>query len=240
MKFLKFLTERRCVYCSSPYFKDEEKFHALCPNCAQKLKRMTRGYCKTCGTIQHNSLKNEVLNSCKICEEKPVQWKELYFFSAYEDILQDLIRQSKFHDNIIILPLLADILLPIIKEISYFDFLVPVPVHNKRLRKRGYNQCAEIAKHLHKKAKIPINMRALEKKIYTQSQASLSRKERLKNVKLSFIAHRKEVENKVILLFDDVSTTGSTFRECTNTLIKAGAKKVIVLYLAGVSLYRRC
>ncbi len=237
-----FIFQKRCLYCKKSYHdKDYENYaqntiHNLCPSCASQLKRKTKGYCLTCGTLQDIALENEVLKSCPICEEKPVPWEDLRFYANYDTILKDIIRYAKFHNKFIYTKTLADIILPLIKEIDDFDMLIPIPMHTHKLRERGYNQCHEIAKHLNKTAHIPYESQALFKVKETKPQSSLERKKRLTNLKNAFNADKSKLEGKTILLLDDVSTTGSTLREATKCLLKAGARKVYVIYIAGVKL----
>jgi ComF family protein len=109
-----------------------------------------------------------------------------------------------------------------------FDALVPVPLHAARVRERGYNQSEEIAKGLASVLNIPVKSGCLKRLRYTQSQTLLSADERKINLANVFSAlHAKEqVQGKVILLTDDVITTGSTLNACADALLQAGAKRV--------------
>ncbi len=241
-QIIDFFKQKRCLNCKKVYsanaykLANTKEIHALCPHCATSLTRLTKGYCIKCGTLQDSSLANEVLNSCAICEESPVPWEDLRFFASYEDTLKDIIRYAKFHNKFIYTKTLADIILPLIQEFDNFDFIVPIPMHVNKLRQRGYNQCIELCKHLKLQANIPYENNALIKHKETLAQSGLDRKERLKNIKNCFTANKTKVEGKTILLLDDVATTGSTLREASNCLLKAGAKKVYIIYIAGVKL----
>lgn len=116
---------------------------------------------------------------------------------------------------------------------SSFDLLIPVPLHSKRLRERGFNQALLLVKELSQRTRIPYSKRLLRKRISTPPQIHLSGRERERGVRGSFHIQREdEIEGKVILLVDDVYTTGATVNECSKVLLKAGAERVDVLTLA--------
>jgi ComF family protein len=101
------------------------------------------------------------------------------------------------------------------------------------LRERGFNQALLLVRELNRSTRIPYSKKLLRKKILTPPQVHLSRAEREKAVRGSFDLQREEeVEGKLILLVDDVYTTGSTVNECARVLRKAGAKQIDVLTLA--------
>jgi ComF family protein len=113
------------------------------------------------------------------------------------------------------------------------DLLVPVPLHRKRLRERGFNQALLLARELSRQTQIPYEARILQKKKATPPQVQLNGEEREEGVKGVFhVTRRDGVEGKTILLIDDVYTTGATVNECSKVLIRGGAKRVDVLTLA--------
>jgi competence protein ComFC len=115
--------------------------------------------------------------------------------------------------------------------------VVPVPLHSRRLRSRGYNQSELLAYSLLKNPILAgINWKisnCLKRKIYTVPQVKLGRAERLVNLKGAFECENfKIINGKKIILIDDVCTTGATLSECKKVLIAAGAAKVTALVLA--------
>jgi len=113
------------------------------------------------------------------------------------------------------------------------DLLIPVPLHIKRLRERGFNQAYLLIGRWAKLEKIPCDPFALLRTRWTEPQTSLSRKERKKNMKHAFaLRHSEKIGGQKILLVDDVYTTGSTANECARVLMEAGAEFVDVLTLA--------
>lgn len=105
--------------------------------------------------------------------------------------------------------------------------LIPVPLHEKKLRQRGYNQSEELAKELAKILKIPVISNFLVKIKSTESQMHLKKEAREKNLLGAFAIKKPfDFAQGKIFLVDDVYTTGSTMEECAKVLRKAGAKTV--------------
>ena len=114
------------------------------------------------------------------------------------------------------------------------DFLtVPVPLHRRRLKERGFNQTLLLAKVLSSDLGTQLDYLSLIRKKYTRAQTGLKREERRKNVKDAFsVIYPEIIRDKKIILVDDVFTTGHTLNECARTLKKSGAIGVICLTLA--------
>ncbi len=117
--------------------------------------------------------------------------------------------------------------------IEDFSMVIPVPLHVKRLRERGFNQSGILAREIARTCSIPLDCASLERKVDTKPQTALKKTERAKNIRGAFaVTNPDNVEGKKILLIDDVFTTGSTLRECARVLIRNGAKEVAALTLA--------
>jgi ComF family protein len=122
-------------------------------------------------------------------------------------------------------------------KLSENDLVIPVPLHTRRLRERGFNQSLLLARQVSRRRSIPLNFTALQRARQTQPQTQLSGPERRKNVRGAFEVRKREaVKGKRILLIDDVFTTGATVQECAYVLREAGATEVQVLTLARVAL----
>ena len=118
-------------------------------------------------------------------------------------------------------------------ELAEADILVPVPLFPKRGRKRGYNQSELLARSLGRQIGLPVNTTALARVRNTVSQTTLGRKGRLQNMSGAFKTMRpQEVKGKVVLLIDDVATTGATLEGCAQALRAADAKKVLAYTFA--------
>lgn len=110
---------------------------------------------------------------------------------------------------------------------------MPVPLHVQRLREREFNQSALLANPLSHHLGLPLVLGQLMRIRQTVPQTSLTRKERLTNLREAFAVPQPEkIRGKTILLVDDVMTTGTTIHECANTLLRAGAGQVYAVTLA--------
>jgi len=115
----------------------------------------------------------------------------------------------------------------------HFDAMVPVPLHPKRLRWRGFNQALILAREVGRHWQVDVDPFVLMRNRETSLQTELNEEERRKNVRRAFSLHpEKSVHGKIILLVDDVYTSGATVNECSRALLRAGAKEVYVLTLA--------
>lgn len=116
--------------------------------------------------------------------------------------------------------------------ISEIDLIVPVPIHPKKKRIRGYNQAQMIAEGLSKELKIPVGENVLERSNFNESQTRKTRNDRVKDLRESFVLGKKDISNKHILLVDDVLTTGATLEACSTELLKQEGVKVSLATLA--------
>jgi len=113
------------------------------------------------------------------------------------------------------------------------EAIIPVPLHPQKKRQRGFNQAEIIARELALLKGIPLEEKRLVKVKNVPPQTSLEQKEREKNVRGAFrVVKSERVKGKILILVDDVYTTGSTLRECSLELKRAGAKEVKALTIA--------
>jgi len=113
------------------------------------------------------------------------------------------------------------------------DLILPVPLHTRRLRERGFNQAILLGEIFSKKWGVALSRNNLKRIRWTEPQVNLGAAERAANVRGAFaIASEKEIAGKRIFLVDDVYTTGSTAKECSRILMKSGAAVVAVLTVA--------
>ena len=111
--------------------------------------------------------------------------------------------------------------------------LIPVPLHKKKLKQRGFNQSQELANNLSDYFSIPVLDNILIKTKQTLNQVELTQEQRKHNIQEVFsINNSKLIQNKTILLIDDVYTTGSTIKECSNTLKQANPKQIYGITVA--------
>ncbi|MBI4550369.1 MAG: ComF family protein [Candidatus Omnitrophica bacterium] len=142
--------------------------------------------------------------------------------------MKTLLHQIKFEGKRPLINLFAEALAGFADagELPAFDSAVPVPLDEKRLRERGFNQSEVLASLLAAGLELPVR-RSLKKIRATPPQSSLNRKKRLENLSGSFsVAEPARVQGKRVLLVDDIYTTGATANECARTLLAAGARSV--------------
>ncbi len=206
----------------------------FCAECQESIQVITLPFCQICG--RPFPLKYTSTHVCGGCLKNPPFFKAARSVFIYTEPIKRSIIQFKFKGNTALANDLAKMLL-----FHLQDFLgqikpetvIPVPLHLKRLRERGYNQCVLLAQIIAKYLKIPCEKMVLKKVKPTLPQVGLSQAQRHKNVKGSFaVIHPQLVKGKRILLIDDVFTTGSTVNECAKVLHKAGASGVWVATLS--------
>ena len=121
----------------------------------------------------------------------------------------------------------------ICEQIKKYDIIIPVPISKKRLKERGYNQSALIAKEIANYLKIEYNEKVLIKIKDNIAQSILEGKDRELNVKDVYkVKDFEKIKNKKILVIDDIYTTGSTVNECSRILKINGAKDIGVFIIA--------
>ena len=154
---------------------------------------------------------------------------------VYDKPINALIKGAKYDNKIYLLEVFAKYLSNLYFK-SYFnaDYICFVPMTEKALKRRGYNQSEILARLVSEKVNVEL-IDCLEKSKETTRQAKLTRRERLKNLESVFrVTKRKEIKEKTLLLIDDVTTTGATAENIAKKLKNAGAKRVYLLSVASV------
>lgn len=203
-------------------------FPPLCGFCG---KIDTKYICKDCIKI----INIISLNKQEIYNDKYFK-KHLYVFK-YEDIIREKILKFKFENEAYLHRFFAEAVLnnkENIKFIEEFDYLIPVPIHKMRKKQRGYNQSELIAKAICQEIKsIKFQTNIIKKDKNIAPQSTLNQKQRLENIKDVYkVINKEKIENKKILILDDIYTTGSTANECSRILINSGAKEIGVITIA--------
>ncbi|MBI5683320.1 MAG: ComF family protein [Deltaproteobacteria bacterium] len=209
----------------------------LCKDCVQGINLINDGFCTICG-IPFIS-KASSLHVCGRCIKKKPKFTMARSIGIYEDVLMDAVHKLKYNGKTSLAKPLG--LLMAEKLSSAFSLepkaflIVPVPLHKKRLKERGFNQSLLLAREVAKTHHIHLDYLNFKRIRYTEPQINLKDKDRLKNVKGAFSVKDALIfKGKKILLIDDVYTTGATVTECVKVLKKAGAKTVHVFTLARV------
>ena len=222
--FLDILFPRSCFGCG-------REGSYLCQDCQSCLDISEDVFCLC--SIPRRLVFSSNMNSAKCGRCLSKKLNGLFFPLSYQNnLIKELIRQFKYDPFVKELAKpLAELIIAhlnlIDKEVWKNKILIPVPLHKKRLKQRGFNQAEEIAKELAKKLNISLLVNCLKKVKITSPQAKLSEKEREKNIKGAFLTKNHNlIQGKRILLVDDVYTTGATMEEAAKVLKQAGAKEV--------------
>ncbi|MFN2267852.1 MAG: ComF family protein [Desulfonatronovibrio sp.] len=230
-RFFAHIIGKRCQVCSRVL---EGVHHGimLCSNCSDQLAPRKGGYCAMCARVY--ALDDESTHLCLDCRLKPVFWNAIAFYAVYQGLLRDMIIRYKFNADLGLGSVLGSLLYEAASKhhYEYMDWIIPVPLHYRRLQSRGFNQSLELSRILGKKTKLPVLKDALVKIRHTPPQSSMGRKSRLKSLKGVFQVRTDIVRNSGIILVDDIMTTGSTLKECSKVLLKAGAADIRVAILS--------
>lgn len=207
------------------------------PDFWQQLEFIESPFCRQCGLPFGFEICGEAL--CAVCMENPPVFDQSRSAVIYNDASRKLILGFKYGDKLHSLHTFIPWLLRSGQGLlPSADFIIPVPLHSKRLRSRKFNQSALLAQALAKKtAKIYLPWSLLRIR-HTTPQNGLSAKARDKNVRGAFMVppHQAgQLRDKTVILIDDVHTSGATLNECARVLKAAGVKTVNVLTLARVT-----
>jgi len=214
----------------------------LCSTCTSEFLPIESPICPTCG-IMFKSRQGED-HVCGECLESPKRFEIARSVGIYENALMDAIHCFKYKGKIQLARPFGMLLFASFINCwnaNSIDLIVPVPLHNKKLKTRGFNPSFLLVRDWElfaaessvEMSKIRVVRDVLTKIKWTEPQTGLMRKKRLTNVKNAFsIEDSAKIAGKRILLVDDVYTTGATVNECSNVLLRDGAGHVDVLTLA--------
>jgi len=178
---------------------------------------------------------------CELCRRAQPLYVKAAAYGSYQGGLRDLIHLLKYDRVRPAATVLGRMLAEAVGDLqlcftSGSIVMVPVPLHAKKLRQRGFNQSELIARSALKLLSgggFQLNAQVLERQRETQSQIGLSRHQRRENMRGAFVvAAPDEIAGREVLLVDDVMTTGTTVSECARVLRRAGASKIYVATVA--------
>lgn len=219
-----------CIICNNPINKNNT--YSMCKSCFNEMHFILDG-CIKCGKpIIYHSLEKQDISGCSSCFNKTFYFDKSISCIEYNDISKKLILDFKYKSKTYMSNYIADIMKEKLEiENIKFDCILYVPLHKKRLKKRGFNQSKKIAIKLGKLINKP-SYDILIRKKYTKPLYNLSKDERNKILKNVFgITDNIKIKNKNILLIDDIFTTGSTVNEISKLLKLKGVNKVYVMTL---------
>lgn len=206
-----------------------ESISYVCDSCCENIDYIVPPWCEICGIPNTE-------NVCIDCATNPPQYGKLRTIGNYRGALQQLIHLYKFEKRTNLVKYLVQLIItnfPNDLTLDEYDYILPIPIHKRRLRERGFNQTVLLADHISKQSNNPILTNALIREKNTSPQSSLDREARQTNIIGAFALRRSEIiRNKKILVLDDVYTTGATVREVVKVLWTADPMDIDVLTLA--------
>ncbi len=207
--FLDLLYPRTCGICG----KIHEEY--LCKKCEKNLEKLSH----------HKIYKSKL---------KPISYHAYVF--PYDGEIREKLITYKFHEQAYLYQTFAKIILKsenLCRFIKKYDIIIPISIHKKRKKQRGYDQTVLIAKEIAKKLEINIKLDVLVKRNNIQPQSSLNKCQRRQNIKNAYqLQNEQEITNQRILLMDDIYTTGATMQECAKTLQKANPREIAAFTFA--------
>ena len=211
-------------------------FPQVCPGCNRLLLKQEKAICLHCNSSLPVRLN---LNPEELQQRfyGRLQLKEAYGFLLFKNkgLTQKLLHSIKYKGNKELAFELGKMFGTRCKELNLFssvDVTVPIPLHISKLRFRGFNQSAIIAEGLAVGLGIEMNDEAVIRKVKTTTQTKKTRTERWKNVDNTFELVSSSLENKHVLLVDDVITTGATLESCGQTILNGSTNKLSIGCLA--------
>ena len=214
----------------------------LCSACMRGLILIESPICVCCGLPFKSRQGTDHL--CGGCITEPKYFKIARAPLIYEQVLTRVIHRFKYNGKIQLADPLAELLLATFRMFwnkKCVDLILPVPLHLKKLRKRGFNQAYLLVRnwrtlagqYYHDPTEFQIERDLLIRSLPTAPQSALGRAKRAANIKNAFeLKNAEQIKDKHILLIDDLYTTGATVNECARLLLKYGVRQVDVLTLA--------
>lgn len=216
-----------CAACSAPL--DDPSAGAVCRPCWTAIPPVTGLVCRVCGDTLPTWRPEQLDHLCTRCRRSPRAITSGRSIGPYEGRLRDILHALKYDGRRSVAAPLGRLMARAGPEVLRgADCVVPVPLHFTRHYTRGFNQAAELARHVG-----PPVVAALRRRRATVTQTDLPEGERHANVRRAFALKRwHSVRGQVVVVVDDVSTTGATIDACARVLLEAGAKEVRALTAA--------
>jgi len=228
----------RCRGCSSRiYGRDSEYF---CVPCWDEIQLVSHPLCNLCGRPFPDASGED--HTCGICLDRPPRFAAARAWACYPreeqqtHPLRQVVQKFKYGRKVALGKPLGRLMARGCQEFlaaCRAELIVPVPLHAKRLRWRGFNQSVLLARQIGRIYQVPMDPFVLMRGKETTPQTQLTEEDRRRNIRGAFAVNpEKSVKGKTILLVDDVYTSGATVNECSQILKRAGAEEVYVLTLA--------
>lgn len=219
-----------CVFCGKPLIWQNNI--TICSDCIELLEYMNDESCWNCSSPlgKYRARQKE----CDECKHRNHKFTRVVAACKYNKSAKEIIHAYKFCNMKHLSSLISHIVYKrYLQEYSTlkFDYIIPVPLHKRKICERGYNQSALIAKYISDMTGFTYSDKLLSRIKYTVSQSLLNSQDRETNLIGAFDVE-KPLDNSTILLVDDVFTTGSTISECAYTLKHYGARRVYAIVFA--------
>jgi len=245
MKALKSLIDLiyppRCPICQA-FLQDQVTLHAgqdlpFCQACFNDFTVIRSPICSLCGRPFSDGAERDRV--CEDCLRKRPSYDIARAPYLYDGAVMTAIHELKYAQRSHLADSLGSLLASFaqtwIGELKG-SLIMPVPLHPRRLRTRGFNQSLLLARCVASKTDSGLDFLSLRRTKFTKPQTGLSSEERKRNVRKAFeVVKPAAVKKRTIVLVDDVATTGSTLNECAKALKRAGADSVLCLVLARTS-----
>ena len=233
-KTLDFLLPPQCAQCGVHI----DRTPGLCVSCWEKIHFIADAHCRCCGYPFEIETLEKTETLCLSCHRSPRPYTQLKSSCVYDEASKPLLLRFKHGDGTHLAPLFVQWLAQVGKEsIQNSDLLIPVPLHWRRLVKRGYNQAALLAQGLGAHFRKPVALHLLRRSRHTPSQGIKSLAQRHQNVSGAFSikpAPRHPLIGQKVVLVDDVYASGATLEECARVLNKHGVQCITILTIARV------
>lgn len=214
-------------------------FPKVCDGCRSILLQNETVFCTSCRhemplTQYHLDPKNEALK--KFYGKIDIQFASAFLYFNKKGMVQELIHNLKYKGHQEIGTVLGSWYAEDLKELQLenpFEMIIPVPLHPKKFKERGYNQVTTFGKALAEGLKITYNDAVLYRKKYSKTQSRknlLGRSENIENIFDAIVT--EENHNKHFLIVDDVLTTGATLEACSRALLKIPGAKISIVCMA--------
>lgn len=199
----------------------------ICTDCLNLLNYTGISVCTICG----QKTKQPAL--CTKCKRSRPDFTKMRSVFTYSGLIREAIHKLKYENDLGLAEVLSHYLFDFINQIGWkVNLIVPVPLNQARLRERGFNQAALLSLPLALRLDVKYKPNAISRIRNTRSQVGLNVVERYQNVDNAFVADRKILEFRDILIIDDVTTTGATLNAVAKAAKTAGARKIFCLTLA--------
>lgn len=232
-RILDLLLPTSCSYCNGPV--GDSGIPYFCSACWSDFSPIQGPVCPSCGRPfdSPEALSHSPDHICLPCRKDPHQFDQALSAGQFEGPLREAVHQFKYRPCRSLGTPLGAWMAGMVRLVTDLDLVLPVPLHRKRLKERGFNQALLLAHEMSLAHRIPLSVDNLYRTRPTRPQVELSGAERIRNVAGAFALRRPvEVADKRVVIVDDVFTTGATMNECAAVLKEAGAAQVTAFTLA--------